>query len=420
MAQDPFLIDQIDIEPGAAGTRRINRDAGTGGLAFQDAVVTTPLTLSQLAGLRNIPNVLIVGKSGAGAQFTTIQAALDTVPVGASAANPYFVLVMPGLYTETVNIVRDGVRLVGLGQPTLRSALEATPDAPGADHTLIISAQLGTIPLDVLVQGFTITNAHQNRACVRVVGAAASTVGSTRLLFKDCDLRPNSALGNYSIWASAVNNIEVVGGDWTDTNNLGLLLLQEVSRFIAKGVRSMGAISLRYDDANDEPSAAGDAYRFLDCGPIAENTLLPTPVSIDLDGDGSLLFQGCSLPATVLQGDRTAVFQACHVASLDVQETVTVTAQGTSIPAIVAPNALAVLDLPKLQGTVNFAAATTGDVTFDIPMSDAAYRVSFELPSQPANDETPWVTLKAATGFRLNFATNQTMLVGWSVVRTDA
>jgi len=228
MAQDPFLIDQLDIEPSAAGTRRINRDAGTGGLAFQDAIITTPITLSQLAQIP-IANVLTVGKSGAGAQYTTIQTALDAVPSIASATNPYVIVVFPGRYDETVNIVRDGVRLFGIGKPEIRSALEATPDAPGNDHTLIISAQLGTIPLSTIIQGFQISNVHANKAAIRVVGAAASTVGNTGIEIRDCDLNANSAVGNYSLWATAVNRIDVVGGNWKEASNLGLLLVQEVA-----------------------------------------------------------------------------------------------------------------------------------------------------------------------------------------------
>ena len=287
MPQSPFLIDQIDIEPGSVGTRRINRDAGTGGMAFQDAVVTSPITLVMLAGLRNIANVLIVGKSGAGAQYTTIQAALDVVPSAASAINPYIVLVMPGRYDETVNIVRDGVRLIGIGQPEIRSALEATPDAVGNDHTVIVSAQLGTIPLSTIISGFIISNVHTNKAAVRVVGAAASTVGSGGIILKDCDIRANGAGGNRSIWATACNIIRVFGGSWSEAANLGLLLIQEVATFSAVGVSGIGAIDLRYDTANDQPSLGGLAYSFTDCGNIAGITALATPIAVDLDGDGT-------------------------------------------------------------------------------------------------------------------------------------
>ena len=47
MPQPPFLVDQIQIEPGSVGTRLISRHA-TGELKFQDPLVT--LLLSQMAG----------------------------------------------------------------------------------------------------------------------------------------------------------------------------------------------------------------------------------------------------------------------------------------------------------------------------------------------------------------------------------
>ena len=70
MAQDPVLADQLQIEPGAAGTRLIYR-AADGSLAFKDSLLTGGITLSQLAGLRSVANTLVVGKSGAGAAYTT-------------------------------------------------------------------------------------------------------------------------------------------------------------------------------------------------------------------------------------------------------------------------------------------------------------------------------------------------------------
>jgi len=419
MAQDPFLIDQLDIEPGSAGTRRINRDAGTGGLAFQDAVITTPITLSQLAQIP-IANVLTVGKSGAGAQYTTIQSALDVVPSAASAINPYVIIVFPGRYDETVNIVRDGVRLFGIGKPEIRSALEATPDAAGADHTIIISAQLGTIPLSTLIQGFQISNVHANKAALRVLGAAASTVGNTGVEIRDCDLNANSAVGNYSVWATAVNRIDVVGGSWDEGSNLGLLLLQEVAWFRALGVDNLGALSLRYDTANDVPATAADSYSFINCGDIAINTGMATPIALDLDGAGAGLFEFCHLAGQAdLSGDRTVTLRGCVAAALRVLETTTVVAPTTVVQSVVAANAAAVLDMPKNTGTDALAAATTATVTFDIPFSDTDFQVFLEMPSQPANDETPWISNKAVTGFRINFATAQTMSVGWTVTRFD-
>jgi len=425
MAQDPFLIDQIDIEPGTAGTRRINNDAGTGDLAFESAVVTTPIRLAQLAGLRSITNVAIVGTSGSGAQYTgatAIQDAMDAVPSAASAANPYFILVLPGVYTETVNIVRDGVRLIGLGKPLLRSALEATPDAGGNDNTLIISAQLGTIPLSILVEGLTITNIHTNKAAVRVVGAAASTVGTPGgIVIRNCDLQANSAVGNRTLWANACNIIRVFGGSWSEAASLGLLLLQEVATFEAVGVDGIGAISLRYDTANDEPSLGGLSYSFTDCGDIAGGTGLATPIAVDLDGDGTMLFEGCRLGGQAdLSGDRSMILRGCSAEELNLQETVSVACENSLVKALTAGNLTAELDLPKKRGTAVMAGVTTIAVAFDIPLSDASYEVSLELPSRPVNDETPWVTIKAVTGFTINFQTAQTMTVRWAVTRFDA
>lgn len=418
MAQGPFLIDQVQIEPGSAGTRLISRDAGTGGLAFQDAVVTTPLTLVQLAGLRTIANVFIVGKSGAGAQYTTIQDALDDVPSAASDTNPYIILVMPGRYDETINIVRDGVRLIGLGQPEIRSALEATPDALGADHTVIVSAQLGTIPLSVLIEGFIISNVHSTKAAVRVVGAAVSTVGNVGVVLRNCSLRANSAVGNYTLWASACNNVYVEGGSWQEANDLGLLLLQEVSQFRAHGVEGLGALSLRYDTAQDQPANGGGAYIFNQCPNIAQNTALPTPVAVDCSGAGSIEFNGCSLNDATFSGDQTLTARNTVFQGLTLLETVAATLSNCVRGATVA-NAAAVLDEAAREGAAVFGAATTVDVTFDVPFSDASYQVSLELDSRPANDETPWITLKAGAGFRVNFQTAQTLTATWRATRTD-
>ena len=135
MAQDPLKVDQLQIEPGSAGTRLISADPVSGALRFQDSVAAAT-NLHSLAGVGTVANVLVVGKSGLGAQYTTIQSALDDIPASASAANPYVVLVMSGVYTENLTLYRDGVALVGIGRPVLRAAAD--------DHTLLIAEQGGT------------------------------------------------------------------------------------------------------------------------------------------------------------------------------------------------------------------------------------------------------------------------------------
>jgi len=418
MPQAPLLIDQIQIEPGSGQVLLVYRDAATGSLGFKDAVLTGGILLSQLAGLRNISNVRVVGKAGDGAQYTTIQAALDTVPSNASATNPYLVLVMPGRYDETVTIVRDGVRLIGLGQPEIRSALEATPDAAGADHTVLINAALGTIPRSLLIEGFTLSNAHSTKAAVRVVGTVGSLVGDGGIVLRNCSLRANSAVGNYSLWATCCNDITADGGAWQEANNVGLLLLQEVSTFQATGVAGIGACELRYDTTEDEPANGGGSYIFNQCPRIAASTSLGIPFTSTCSGGGRIEFNGCSVATAIFTGDRTLTARSTAFGGLTLLNTTVATLTNCAHGAT-NTNATAVLDESRRMGEAVFAADTVAGVDFALPFSDGSYQVSFEVDSRPVNDETPWVTSKSDTGFTLNFQTAQTLTVTWLATRTD-
>ena len=420
MAQDPFLIDQIQIEPAEAGTRLIRR-AADGSLQFLDAIITGGITLQQLAGLGSIGNVLVVGKSGAGAKYTTIQSALDTVPSSASAANPYVILVLPGVYTETVNIVRDGVRLVGVGKPTIESALEATPDAVGADHTVIVSAQLGTVPLSVLIQGFKITNAHTNKACLRVVGSAGSTLLKTGGLdLFDLEMSADAVGGNYTVWASTAGLITANGCILSTSSALSLLLLQEMSRTIWRDCAIFTGIQCRYDTSMDEPDGGGGNYFFQNCPDLAVYSSLTPAIAVDCAGSGSSTWHSCTVNATPLvqfSGDQTHYIRNSHMGVLSLLETVTVETKASKDEGVLAPNAAAVLDRDVTRGTADLVAAVSVLVTFDIPLPSNDYSVYVECPSRPVNDETPWITGKLATGFTINFNTAQTMTVQWVVTR---
>ena len=420
MPQDPFLVDQIDIEPGSVGTRRISRDA-TGGLKFTDPVATGGILLSQLASLRAIANVFVVGKSGLGARFTTIQEALDEVPASASATSPYIILVMPGRYDETINIVRDGVYLVGLGQPEIRSALEATPDAAGADHTLIISAQLGTIPLYTLIQGFKISNVHTTKAAIRIVGAAASTVLSTGLYLLDCDVRADSAAGNYSLYGTTAGRIEARQTVFGGSDAFSQILLQEMSEALFYQCEMPNGFNFRYDTANDEPDSGVGDLALQNCQNMVVDSSLSPAMSIDCDGQGSSGLYSCSMsPTQRLQysGDQTHYARISQLGILSVLETVSIETKVSKYASLLAGNLSAELDVDVVRGTVVLAAAATGAIAFDIPFTDADFQVDLELPSRPANDETPWVTLKLATGFTVNFQTAQTMTVLWTATRS--
>lgn len=420
MAQDPLKVDQLQIEPGAVGTRLIDRNAANGAMRLQDAVVTSPLDLSQLAGLRTIANVYIVGKSGVGAQYTTIQDALNAVPSAASPTNPYIILVMPGLYTETVNIVRDGVHLIGIGRPTIRAAVTVAND-PGNDHTLIISAQLGTIPQMVVIENFDIGNIHDGKAAVRIVGAAASTVlgGGQGLRLTNCELLATAPGGNRPIWGTAANTV-LVDNTTLNGNTTAIAVFEEMASVILRNSDVPCAVSFRYDDANAEPNDLTGSFVLDGCSDVGVASALTPAVAIDCDGVGVSKLLNVTMDPTdriVWSGDQAHTTQNCSLGVLSLLETSTVVARNTTFASVLAANATAAFDIDRQRGTANMVAVATIAVTFDIPQSDAVYDVGLELPSRPVNDESPWVTAKATTGFTINFQTAQTMVVGWKVAR---
>ena len=110
MAQPPFKTDVLQIEPAATGTRTISRDAVAGELKFIDPSFPSGVLLADLVGIQTISNTTVVG-TGGGAQFTTIQAAIDALPTTGSATNPQVIMLFPGTYNEKLTIDKDGVVL---------------------------------------------------------------------------------------------------------------------------------------------------------------------------------------------------------------------------------------------------------------------------------------------------------------------
>jgi hypothetical protein len=167
MPQPPFLVDQIQIEPGSSGTRLISRDV-SGSLRFQDPSVT--LLLSQMAGARNITGVFVVGRAGFGAPYTSIQDALDAIPSSSSESSPSLVMVYPGTYAENLKIQRDGVTIFGIGDVTVSNS--------GVSHTVEISSAVSSTPKSVRLQGLKITNNAASKFCVSILGADTFATGS--------------------------------------------------------------------------------------------------------------------------------------------------------------------------------------------------------------------------------------------------
>lgn len=172
MAQPPFLVDVLRIEPGSTGTRLIGKAPTSSSLWFSDPLVTA--TLSQFMGLRNVTGVYIVGVAGYGAAYTSIQDAIDAVPTYASAAEPGLVLIGPGVYTENLTIEHDGIFLVGLGAVTIQN--------DGASHTITIQAVPGPAPENALLQNLTIVNDQAGFACLNIDGGSVFASGTVTVV----------------------------------------------------------------------------------------------------------------------------------------------------------------------------------------------------------------------------------------------
>jgi len=410
MAQDPAKFDQLQIEPGAVGTRLINR-ATDGSLRFTDPSAGA-LTLSQLAGLRNIAGVLIVGKSGSGAAYTTVQAALDAIPATSDpVTDPYIVLIGPGRYAETLNIVRNGVSLVGLGGVIL-DPLQTTPNGVGAYHTVVVQAALGTIPRSVALHNLTIRNFHDNYACVRVSGGAGSGVGSLGVVLYNCVLSPEAPGGNRGVWATAVNRVSALWCSEASSTGLALDLIENVADFGAKG-SILTACEFTYDTADPQPSLVPTGYRLLDTQ-LLGSTLNPA-LRVSLTGDSEFAASGVLCDGNVdVAGDRAAVFSQCQITDLTIGDSAQVVLLDSSRGTLAAAGT-ATLAEPRVSGAVAFAAEATKDVVFDAPGPDDAYAVAVEADDDLGGSW--WVTNKTAAGFRINVPAPVTLDVIWVATR---
>ena len=169
MAQPPFKTDVLQIEPAAAGTRTISRDAAIGELKFVDPSFPSGVVLADLVGIQTITNTTVVG-TGGGAQFTTIQAAIDALPITGSATNPQVILVFPGTYNEKLTIDKDGVVLAGQGLVRIVNS--------DADPTIHVTQGDTTVPRFVRFINLAVVAEDDGAACIHLDGSNTYATGS--------------------------------------------------------------------------------------------------------------------------------------------------------------------------------------------------------------------------------------------------
>ncbi len=223
MAQPPWLVDVLQIEPGSGDTITVDRDATDGAMQFVDAVVTSGVLLPALVGIRNITGVFVVGRAGDGAPYTTVQAALDAIPAASSALVPSLVLIMPGVYTEDLTLTRDGVYMVGLGGAKLINST--------GTHTLTIKAESTSTPQNILLKGLEIECDHAGDACVYVLGADTFASGTV-----DVDNAPLTAGDLITVGGVALTGVSGTRTSGSDDFSVNGVTTDEIAAEIVDAI----------------------------------------------------------------------------------------------------------------------------------------------------------------------------------------
>jgi len=399
MAQGPLQIDAIRVEPGFFGTRTIDRDS-SGSLRFTDPDVPGGITLAGLAGLRSVASILVVGKGGPGAQYDTLQAAVDAVPPTSSLTAPTLILVGPGLYQENLVIEKDGVWIVGLGGVVIEAAV--------ADPTLTIQASVTVTPQWCRLQNLRVLNANAGESCVSVLGGVGSEVGAQEISLIDCDLVASGA-SSIQVLADTINNLRVMGGTFEGSASTSLVRATNCHQVSLSSIEKLFNLQLDYNTANPTPDQVGCSY-------TAKNSTLWGNILSTLIGTGTLELGSLLAPTTAgdltVNGDGSGSFRAagCRLRNLSLNGSAPLTLASCTRGSAAGSGTLAE-DIQ--EGTASFSAASSKSVVFGVPQPDANYTVHPETELTSVIS----VTSKTAAGFTLGFSTPQTTTVSYKILR---
>lgn len=399
MAQDPVQADALQIEPGSAGTRLIDRDTIAGALRFTDPEVPLGITLSELAGLRSFTSVLTVGQGGPGAQYNTLQAAHDAAPSTASLTDPVLILVGPGVYQENLVIEKDGLWIVGLGGVILEAAV--------ADAAVTIQKSVTTTPKWCRLQNLRILNANAGEECVSILGGAVSEVGDQEIGLYDCELVASGA-GSFQVYADTINNLRVQGGTFSGSVATSLVRATNCHQVILSGIERVVHLQLDYNTANPVPNQVGCSY-------VVKGSTLLGDIQSTLTGTGTLelaQLQSASAGDLTVNGDGAGTFRAdgCRLGNITVNGSAPLVMANCTRGAAAGAGTLA----ENVQdGSVAFVASASEAVLFGVPQPDADYTVHPETELA----EALGVTSKTTSGFTLSFSGAQTTTVNYKIVR---
>lgn len=390
MAQPPFQADVFQVEPSSGQTLTITRDPTTGALVFKDALVTGGLSLSELAGLGTIGGVLIVGRSGTGAKYTTIQSAVNAVPANASSTNPYVILVFPGVYTENVIIEKDGISLLGMGRVVVQPST--------SNDTITIRASVSTFPLRCNLRSLIILQSNDGRSCVAITGGAGSTVGSLGITLEGCLLAP-TGVGSFTVYGDTVNSVILSSCRSDGAAPTATLRFNQCSSVrISEGSHPL--VQVDYNSAGTLPSVVASTYSF-------SFTTLGTTL-ITLQGGTSVSMEGCTVGPLTVNGNRSASLVNSTVGALVLGGTTAATLANTTRGSV---SGTGTMVETLTRGTAIFVAVDHVDVTLPVARPTNSYMVTLDS----SLSTLPWATTKTASGFTIQFAAPVSTSVLWSV-----
>ena len=184
-------------------------------------------------------NVVVVAQSGG--DFTSVQAALDSI-TGASAANPYLLYVAPGVYEEQVTL-KPYVTLEGAGQGATIIRWTGGSEAPweGAGSATLIGADNASI------RRLTVENDGTGHAFGVAIYNNDAEMIMDHVTGSAWDATDNRGVANYNDSAVTMTNVTASGsgGDHSHgvANDRSTIVMRDVRATATNGLVNYGIIN---------------------------------------------------------------------------------------------------------------------------------------------------------------------------------
>jgi len=391
----PLETDVIQFNSNGGNTIVVSSDTN-GNMTFQDAIVSSAISLVDLAGLESSSSVFVVGK-----KYATIQEALDAIPLTSSASNPSVVLIPAGVYSESISIERDGVHLVGLG------LVEITGVA--GTSTISIVDTGGAIPLISKFQNIVVSKSEDAERAISIVGTDGTNLGSGGIFFENCSIKA-TGVGTFALYVSVANKVVLEGCDTQGSSATAKFSVAQCADLVIKGSREIPNVELSYDSTLDKPSTLTSSYSFIQndlCGDFL----------VSLLGVGSLSVSSCTIGDLSIDGTQSIVLVQCVAENLTVSGTTDSTITGTSYTSL-GGDPTTTLSLDKVVGSVAFTNEMNKTVQLPLPYPNTLYMVLLEgYDSTAISPEHPFVLNKTTTSFEIAYTSNQTFSVIYQVLK---